>query len=142
MLVAGIVEVAALVEELDSFGERQKAMRKSRRDKNLIVVVGREKDACPFPKMGRPGANVHGYIQRFAFDHAAELGLRVALLIVQSAQRVPHGARMVVLHEHFGDTQLHEFGAIVGFHEKTASVANNSGTKLIDTGKRGFNSLH
>jgi len=86
VLVAGIVEVAALAEELDCIGERQESMRKSRGDENLIMVVCGKTDAGPFSKIRRAGTNVHGHIERFAFDDAAKLGPRAMQLIMNSAR--------------------------------------------------------
>jgi hypothetical protein len=142
VLVAGSVEVAALVEELDGIAQRQKSVSKSRRDKNLVMVVRGEADAGPFAEMGRASANIHGHIKGFAFDDAAKLGLRMVGLLVQAAQRAPYRARMVIPHKLFGDAQRGELAAMIGLHEKAASIAKDFGTKLEDAGKRGFDSLH
>jgi hypothetical protein len=87
-------------------------------------------------------ANVYGHIEGLALDDAAKLGLRMEGLIVQPAQSALQGTRMVVLHKRVEDAQFRESGAMVGFHDKTTSVAKNPGTELKDAGKRGLNSLH
>src|ERR1700683_5542360 len=63
-------------------------------------------------------------------------------LIVPPAQCVPYGARMIVLHKHVADAQLAELAAMVGLHEKTASIDKDFGAKFKDAGKRSFDSLH
>ena len=87
MFARRIVKVAALVEELDTIAESHESVGESRRNINLVIFSSGKQNARPFSEMRGTQPNVNGYIERFAFDHAAKLGLRMWPLIVQSAQR-------------------------------------------------------
>ena len=51
------------------------------------------------PKFGEPSANVDRDVEHLALRDAAQLGLRMLQLVVQSAQHAARRVRVIVLHE-------------------------------------------
>ena len=76
VFIVRIVEVAALIEKLNVFGDREKAMGKSRGNVNLILIPRGEEHAGPFSEMRGAKPNIDSDIESFAFNHAAKLRLR------------------------------------------------------------------
>src|SRR5246127_2757619 len=70
-------------------------MSKTGRDVDLIFFLRGEADAG----VRRADPGVNGDVQRFAFDNATELGLRVRQLIVKAAKSSPGRNGVVVLKE-------------------------------------------
>ena len=85
--------------------------------------------------------DVYGDIEGFAFQDAAQLGLRMLQLIMKTAQRPFPGTRVVILNEAIVDAQLGEPRAMVGLYEKSASIPQDLRTQLPDAWERGFESL-
>ena len=85
--------------------------------------------------------DVYGDIEGFAFQDAAQLGLRMLQLIMKTAQRPFPGTRVVILNEAIVDAQLGEPRAMVGLYEKSASIPQDLRTQLPDAWERGIESL-
>src|SRR5487761_166805 len=111
-------------------------MRKPAWNINLILRRRREHNRRPLSEGRRAGANVHGYIQGFSFDHAAKLALSVAQLVMQPAQRSFNRRGVVILHEYVGNSSGGEPRLIIAFGKKTTGVAEDAGAKLPYFGKR------
>ena len=135
------VEITALVEELNSFGQRQESVCKSGRNEQLILLFRGKIHARPLSEVWRAHPDVHGDIQRLALNHAAQFGLRMGPLIMESPQRPLYGTGVVILDEVVRDAKLCELGLVVSFHEKTARVAENIGEELPDSRERCVQSL-
>ncbi len=77
MFIRRVVEIAALVKELDGIGQSQKAMREARRDINLILLFCGEEYRRPLSEIWRAEADVYGHVEGLAFDNTAQLCLWV-----------------------------------------------------------------
>lgn len=135
VFVGGIVEVAALVEELDVIRQGEKAVRKAHRDVDLILPLRRKKDTGPFSEMGRVEPDVDRDIQSLALDDAAQLGLWTVKLVMEAAKRAFYRARMIVLDERIPNAQILELHPVVGLQEEAARIAKDGRAKLANTGK-------
>jgi hypothetical protein len=127
----GIV-IAAFIQKLNDFCEREKTVRESDRDVDLILRLGTEVDAGPVAEMWRTQPDVDDYVQSFALDDTTELGLGVLELIVKAAKSSAGGNGMIVLQEGVFDPQICELGVVVRFEERTAGVAMDQGVQLIN----------
>ncbi len=135
------VEITALVEELNSLGQRQVSVCKSGRNEQLILLFRGKIHARPLSEVWRAHPDVHGDIQRLALNHAAQFGLRMGPLIMEPPQRPLYGTGVVILDEVVRDAKLCELGLVVSFHEKTAQVAENIRAELPDSRERCVQSL-
>jgi hypothetical protein len=80
--------------------EHHKAMRKARRNPELVVILGTQLRTHPLAKSGRAAANIHGHIKHRTGDHTHQLALGMGRqLIVQPAQHALAAAAVVVLNE-------------------------------------------
>ena len=95
----GRPELGQLIDHLDPFGEREKAMAESRRDPGIAMLVARQTEAGPFAERRRALAQIDRDVEQLACQHADELALWPTQLIVQPADGVSRGARAVLLHE-------------------------------------------
>src|ERR1700756_5696025 len=102
-------------------------MSKTGRDVDLILFLRGEADAGPFARVRRADPDVNGDVQRFAFDNATELGLRVRQLIVKAAKSSPGRNGVVVLKESVFDAEVCEFCVMVSFKECAARVPMDYG---------------
>src|SRR6266404_5639119 len=102
------VEITALVEELNSFGQRQESVCKSGRNEQLILLFRGKIHARPLSEVWRAHPDVHGDIQRLALNHAAQFGLRMGPLIMEPPQRPLYGTGVVILDEVVRDAKLCE----------------------------------
>jgi hypothetical protein len=92
--------------------------------------------------MRRADANVDSDVQSFALDHTTELSLRVLQLVMKAAKRPAGRNGVIVLKEGVFDSEVREFGLMVGFEEGAARVAINYRTQFIDIWEGRFDSLH
>jgi hypothetical protein len=106
MLIAWIIEVAALVKKLDPFGQCHKAMRESGWNVDLVLAIGREPYADPPSERRRTEPDVHRDVQCFPLDDTAELGLRMLQLIMEPSQSSLRGPRMAILDEEIMDAEF------------------------------------
>jgi len=97
-------------------------MREALRDIKLGMVLTRQHHADPLAKVRRAEADVHGDIENLTPRDPAELGLRVAKLIMQPAQHPARGMGMIVLHERLANSRLGESVLAVGLHEEAARI--------------------
>ncbi len=135
------VEIAALVEELNSFGQRQEAVCKSGRNEHLILLFRGKSHERPLPEVWRTHPDVHGDVQRLALNHATQFGLRMGQLIMEPPQRPCCGTRVVILDEVIRDAKLCELGLMVCFHEETPRVVENIRAELPDAREQCVQSL-
>ena len=120
-----VVKARALVHERRRLAEHNKAVGKAFGNVELLLVLGRERDALPLAERRASLAQVHRHVKDFAIDHAHELSLRVLFLEVQAAEHTLLAAGFVVLHKDHIEPCSIKFALVVGFHEVTASVAVN-----------------
>src|SRR5579862_1975374 len=142
VFVLGKVIVAAFVKELDALGEAEEAVSEAGGNEDLILVGGGEMNSSPFAEVRRAGANVDGNVERFTFDDAAELGLRVFELVVQPAKGVFDRGGLIVLDEIGVHAQASQASLVVTLEEKAASVLDDFRTEFVDAGKFGVNPIH
>src|SRR5690348_4600244 len=95
----GRVEVGDLVLHERVLGEDEKAVRKAYRHPQHAVRRRREMESGPLAEGGRAAPQVDHHVVDLAEEHLHELALRLADLVVQAAQHVTHGERLVVLYE-------------------------------------------
>jgi hypothetical protein len=132
VLVGWSIVITAFVKELNGFGEREKSVRESNGDIDLILLFGGQENAGPFAEVGRTDSDVGDYIQSFTLDDTTELGLRVAELIVKAAKRTAGRNGVIVLREGVFDAQVSEFSMVVRFEERAARIAMDQRTQFID----------
>src|SRR5207247_2035709 len=99
VLVAGGVEVVALIKEFGFFAQYPEAVGEAARYEDLAAVVRGKLHRDPAAKMGRPDADIDRHIQNGATDHTAQFGLRIFELVMQPAHGVLLRKRVVVLYE-------------------------------------------
>ena len=80
-----MIKIGALIKELDSLSESQIPVRETARNIDLILLFCGEDDRSPLAEMGRSNANIHGYVQSLALDHAAKFCLCMPELVMESA---------------------------------------------------------
>src|ERR1017187_6915993 len=98
-------------------------MRKSPRNKDLILALGREQHARRFSKVRRANPYVYRNVQRFPLHHPAELRLRMPQLVMETTQRPLCGTRVVVLDENIGEAKVGKLLLVVSLQEKAPRVA-------------------
>ena len=87
------------------------------------------------PKRGRGAADVDGHIEYFALDDTDQFALRLANLIMQSAQNVLGRAGMVVLNEGYVPADCgFKFGLVKAFVKEAPLVAKYLGFEQDDVG--------
>jgi hypothetical protein len=136
VLVMGIVKITTLVQELHRIRKCEKSVREPGGNIDLIVFSRGEEHAGPFSIGGRARTDIDGNIKGFTFDDTTKLCLRMLELVMQSAERVLHGAGVVVLNERSGDAQLGKFSLVVRLDKETPCVLVSVGAYFADTGKR------
>jgi len=99
---------------------------------DLVLVVCRKQNACPFSKMRRAEPDVYCDIERLAFNKTAQFSLRMAQLIVQTPKRALRRAGVIVLNEGIPDRELGEFGTMIGFRKKPSRVTENLGAQFAN----------
>jgi hypothetical protein len=128
VFVGWVIVITAFVKKLNGFGQREKSVRKSNWNIDLILLFGGEEDAGPFAEMWRANSNVGDYVQSFALDYATEFGLWVVELIVKAAKSAPGGDGVIVLQEGVFNADVGEFRVVVGFKESAARIAMDQRT--------------
>ncbi len=120
------VEITALVEELNSLGQRQVSVCKSGRNEQLILLFRGKIHARPLSEVWRAHPDVHGDIQRLALNHAAQFGLRMGPLIMEPPQRPLYGTGVVILDEVVRDAKLCELTQRISLILPTPSCRGQS----------------
>ena len=128
----GIVEVAALIKKLSGIGQNHEAVGESLGNEDEVVALGGEQHAGPFSESRRADSYVYRNVQHFPLHHAAELGLRMPQLVMETAQRSFCGARLVVLDENIVDAEIGKLLLVVRLQEKASRVAEYFRLKLPD----------
>jgi hypothetical protein len=136
MLIGRRIVITAFIEKLNGWSQRQKSVRESVGDADLILRARGKANRRPLAEMRRADANFHSHIQCFALDDSAKLCLRMRKLIVEAAEGPEGGNGVVVLKKTFADSEVGELGLMVSFDEGAPRVPVNYGTELIDTRKK------
>src|SRR5712691_10860106 len=98
-------------------------MRKSSRHPKHAVSSGGKIGPGPFFESRRAAAQIHDHVENFAGVYLDELALRLADQVVQPAQNVAHGERLIVLNEvDVEASRLFELAAVVALDKKAALV--------------------
>jgi hypothetical protein len=71
-------------------------------------------------------AKVNDHVQNLSRDRPYEFSLRLLNLIVEPAQHIPAGIRMIVLNEPFADSQFRKHSFVVAFQKVTPIVTEDS----------------
>src|SRR5207302_2350420 len=136
VFICRIVKIAAFIEKLNSFRESQEPVSKPAWNIDLILRDGRQHNRRPFSESRRTGADVHRNIQRFSFDDAADLGLSVVQLVMQTAQRSFNRTGVVILYKYVGNANSGELCLIIDFDKKPTGVEEDVGAEFPYLGKR------
>ena len=123
--VLRVIKASALVHESCRFAEHHETMRKAFGNVELLLVLGRERDALPLTKSRASLVQIHRHVKNFALDDAHELTLRIFLLEMESAEHALLAARFVVLHKDHVEASGVELSLVVGFHKIAALVAKD-----------------
>src|SRR4029077_16197825 len=141
-LLRRVIKIAALVEKLNIFRAREKAMGEPDGNVNLILLFGREEDGSGFAEVRGADPKIHDCIEGFPYHNAAELCLRMLQLLLQAAQNPFRRARLIILDEIVCDAEFSELCLVVGLQEETAGIAENLGAQFEDAREGCFLSLH
>src|SRR5438445_2078765 len=124
-LVRAVVEVRALVFDFRHLAEHAETVRETRGNEDLPEVLLAQPVAHPLAEGRRAGPDVDGDVEDLSAHRAHQLPLRSRSLRMQAAQRPPHRARVVVLHEVVGDAALAVARGMERLHEEAAGVAED-----------------
>ena len=118
-------------------------MAEARWDPRIAVFVPREPEAGPFAEARRAAPQVDGHVVELAGEHADQLALRPAELIVQAADGVLHRARAVLLHEpHVAADGFAENSLVIALVGDAARVLVDLRLEQQHFGELGRNDLH
>lgn len=142
-LVLRVPVVGSLVQEVRALGQHDEAVRKAFRYPQHELVLGGQFLRHAPAKGRRAPADIHHNVEHRAFYYAHQLGLRMLDLVVQSAQHVLHGARMVVLHEiRIAAGQLGEPAPVEALEKESSIVAIHLGFDDQHVGDGGVDQSH
>src|SRR4030088_1190614 len=96
-----------------------------------------QSDRLPAAKGCRATAQVNSYVNDFALGNPDQFPLRLFHLVVQAAQNVSAGTRVIVLHKALNDSDFRHSALIVALEEKAALVAKYSRLQHKDARQRG-----
>jgi hypothetical protein len=92
-----------------------------------VAIAGFEIEGSPATEVGRVAAEIDGDVPDVTREDADELSLRMAELIVETAEDATCGKRLVVLGEDRREAECRKSIHIENFGEPTASVAVTRG---------------
>src|SRR5207245_10774570 len=88
-----------------------------------MLVFARKRLPQPAPERRRAAAQVNGDIKNFSGGDSHQFPLWVPDLIVQAAQNIARGKRVVVLYKLLHDPQFGHSPFVVAFQKKTTAVS-------------------
>ena len=107
-----------------------------------IFRQGFKVESGPLAEIGRVAAEIDGYIPNVAGEDADELPLRLAELVVKSAEDALSGKGLIVLNELTRESGGREGTLVENFREPTATIAKAPGLNQFDIEQRGIKNLH
>src|SRR5215475_11279309 len=100
-IIGGSIKLGHLVSHIGSLRQGIKAMREATRDPYDSGFYSCQPDSGPFPESFRARADVHRHVKDFPLQHANQLPLLFANLIMESAQNPFLRVRLIVLDKSF-----------------------------------------
>ena len=140
-LICGIIEVAALVKELNPFTEGDKTMGKTSGNVDLILLASGKKQASPPAESWRSNPDVQGHVKRLPFNNSAEFCLWVMQLVVKAAEGPFKRGSVVVLNKRIINPKFCKFPAMIGFHEEAARISEDLRAEFVNIRQRCLDSL-
>ena len=135
--------IGGLVQEIRGLGKNTEAVREAFRYPQHEFVLGRQFQRDMLAESRRTLADIHRDIEHRALHHAHQFALRMLDLIVQSAQHVLRGARVVVLHEiDIAAGQLGKPAPVETFKKESSVIAEYFGFDDQQVGDGGMDQLH
>ena len=138
----GVVEAGSFVEDVGSLREHDEAVAEAFGNPKELDVVAGKVEAGPLAKVRRTGAEVDGNVPDVAGKHANQLALRLAELVMQTAQHPAPGLRLVVLDEAVWQPGGGERFGVEDLGKPTALVAVLGGAHELDVAQGGVLDLH
>jgi hypothetical protein len=96
----------------------------------------------PLSETRRAPPQVHSYVEDLSRDDTHQFPLRMAHLVMQSANNISRRKRLIVLHEPFSNSEISHDFFVIALQKEAAGVSEDFGFENQDTGKWGLGSLH
>ncbi len=140
--VLGRVKIRRFIEDVSRFRDHAEAVSKAARKPQHAFVLTGKFDGFIFPEGRRAAPQVDRNIENLAGDRANEFALGLANLVVQSANDVLFGKRMIVLHERLTNAEARKGALVVAFQKKSAIIAEYARFEKQKSGKAGRDRFH
>ena len=121
-----MIKIGTFVCKFCLIGQYQKAVCKSFRNVELLLVLRGKNHAKPFSVGLRTGTKVYRHIKYGTAHCTHQLALRILFLVMKSAQNALDRHGLVVLYKYHVESRLMEIVLIVCLHKITALVLENS----------------
>src|SRR5208282_6421224 len=102
----GRIKVSRLVDDVGGFRHDSEAVSKSPRNPQHEFVLAGKCEGFPFAEGGRALTEVERNIKYLASDGADQFSLRLTNLVVQTADNIFFGIRMIVLHKRLWNAEI------------------------------------
>src|ERR1700720_1672543 len=96
----------------------------------------------PLAEARRTPPQVDRHIEDLATNHAHQFSLRMANLVMQPAQNISRGKRLIVLHESFTDPEISHDFFVIALQKKTSRIPKNLRFKKEQSRKRSGSGFH
>lgn len=141
-----VVEVSGLVEHFCGIGKDQETMGKSLRNpQHFQITVHRARfqvEDSVAAKVRRIAAEIDGDVQNVPVEYTHQLSLRLAQLVVQTAQDAARRKRLIILHKVGGEASGGKFLSIEDLGKPPAFIAEAAGPDDFDVTQRSIKDLH
>src|ERR1700733_7584742 len=138
----GSVEVCGLVEDLSALRHHHETVRETGRNPKHFAIAATQRFPHPLAECRRMPPEIERHVVDFSAQTANQLSLRVVNLIVETANHIPPGERLIVLNERTLDTQFRQSPLVVAFEKSTAGVLEDLRFKQLDICNAGRDCLH
>ena len=118
-----MIKIRTFIAEFRIIRQYQKTMCKILRDKELLLVLFRQKHSVPLAESPGTFPQIHCHVIDFSADHAHQLVLRKMFLEMQSTQYTLLGSGLIVLYEHLRNSRSLEIVIIVSLHKISSGIS-------------------
>src|SRR5579872_3533128 len=106
------------------------------------MVLIRQPYSVPFAEGRRTLSHIHSHIQDFTRNNSHKLSLGMANLIMQTADNISRGERLIILNEPIADTGVDHGFLVVTLQEISAGVTEHFRFEDQDAGEWNFRDFH
>ncbi len=138
------VVIGCLVQNFGTIAQGEKAMRETRWNPELFLVLCGESFTNPFAKGSGISPKVDYHIENLTVDNSNQLALSLGRhLVVETTQDIPGGFGMIVLHEIGCEPCCSSKGlSVETFEKESAVIAEDPGFDNKDVGNRSGCNFH